>query len=299
MPPSDASAAQRRDSPDDRAAPGQHQYIRPAAAGAALVPLLGLGGTLTAGARLLGADIPDAVLWAQLGGLLGLIGLGVGVARAGIFARPVLRGPADVPCVALTFDDGPDPRGTPAVLQQLAQHGAQATFFAIGRKAQRYPDLMADIAAGGHQIENHSFAHDRLFALRSVAVLHRDLLQAQAALGAAGAVGPRFLRPPVGLISPPVAAAARRAGLDLCHWSCAARDGTARATVAGATRRLLAGLVPGAILVLHDGAEREDRTPIAAAVLAQVLPELAARGLRPVRLDQLLPPDLDRGRDRG
>lgn len=232
-----------------------------------------------------------APLWAPLLPLLvllGLVGAGVAWMGSGVFGAALLRGAPDRPLVALTFDDGPDPQGTAAVASVLARHGARGTFFVIGARAERHPELLAALARDGHQIENHSYDHGYDTTIRSVARLSNELRRTQDAVVAAAGRAPRWLRPPVGLLSPRVSAAARRAGLRLCGYSGKARDGLARTTVEEALRRLEAALRPGAILVLHDAAERDGRRPIAPEVLERLLPLLVARGLRPVTLDELV-----------
>jgi len=232
-----------------------------------------------------------APLWGYalaLAALLGVIAAGVFWLAAGVFCRPLLRGPGDRPLVALTFDDGPDPEGTPRVLEALARHGAQATFFVIGARAARHPELLRELARRGHQVENHSYHHGYDTPLRDARALAAELAVAQRLITDATGRAPRWFRPPVGLLSPRVAEAARRAGLALCGYSCKARDGLARTTVDEALLRLRGGLRPGAILVLHDAVERGGRAPIAADVLERLLPLLQERGLRAVTLDALL-----------
>lgn len=239
-----------------------------------------------------------------LGLWLGLAHLGSFYAPSGIFGPTLLHGPGRRRQIALTFDDGPDPVATPKVLQVLARHGVRATFFVIGERAARYPEVVAAIAQAGHQIESHSHRHSWWTAFTPRTRLAAELLQAQAAIASASGRAPRWLRPPIGILSPEIVAAAERVGLRLCAWSCKARDGLARTSVESALARLCAGLHPGAILLLHDAAEAapmprsaaepvsaQDRpAPIAPAVLEQLLPELARRDLRPVTLDELLDP---------
>jgi peptidoglycan/xylan/chitin deacetylase (PgdA/CDA1 family) len=219
-----------------------------------------------------------------------VIALGVLHLPSGVFGRALIAGPADRPLVALTFDDGPDPRDTPRVLEVLARHGARATFFVIGERAARHGDLLGEMARQGHQIENHSYDHAYTTPVRGVARLRDDLLRTQEIIAAATGRRPAWFRPPVGLLSPRVAAAAAAAGLRLCGYGGKARDGLAGTTVDDALRHLLPALRPGAVLVLHDAAERGGRRPIAAEVLEALLPQLAARGLRPVTLAELLGP---------
>jgi peptidoglycan/xylan/chitin deacetylase (PgdA/CDA1 family) len=222
---------------------------------------------------------------------LGAIAIGL-FTQAGLFAQPIVRADGAGDRVALTFDDGPDAEATRAVLDLLDARGQRATFFVIGKRAAEARDLVEEIVRRGHAIANHSFSHAHALPAWSPSRIARDLAHAEALLddvrAAMGARrGRRWLRAPVGIVSPPVAQAAQRAGLELVGWSATARDGVAGTTVAAAHARLRAALAPGAILVLHDGAERGDRRPIAPAVLARLLDDMAARGLRSVTLDEL------------
>lgn len=247
---------------------------------------------LAAGLGLAGF-VPWSVFLALCGLWLILSHVGSFHAPSGIFGPTLLHGPGARPLVALTFDDGPDPETTPKVLQLLARHGARATFFVIGERAARHPEVLTAIARAGHQIESHSYHHSWWTAFTPRSRLAAELAAAQSAIAAASGRPPRWFRPPIGILSPEVVAAARQAGLRLCAWSCKARDGLAGTSVAAALARLRAGLEPGAILLLHDAAEARpgpprSAPPIAPAVLAALLPELARRQLRAVTLDELL-----------
>jgi peptidoglycan/xylan/chitin deacetylase (PgdA/CDA1 family) len=261
-----------------------------------------LGGAAVAAAALyLSGAVPG---WLVVGLLLlrgALVPLGCFVAAAGVFGPVLLRGAPTSPRVALTFDDGPDPVATPRVLAALQRHGAAATFFVIGDRAARHPEVLAQIHAAGHQIENHSLRHAWGTAFAPPERLAAELRQASALITAVTGRVPRWLRAPIGILSPRVFAAAQRAGLELCGWSGKARDGWRGTSAEDATRRLLRALRPGAILLLHDAPEllapstetsqaARRQEPVAADVLDRLLPLLAERGLRPVRLDELLDP---------
>ena len=148
---------------------------------------------------------------------------------------------------ALTFDDGPDPESTPALLDLLARHGAKGTFFLVGKRAAKHPALVGRLLAEGHAIGNHSWDHPALPTLPAAAVA-AQLRRAAAAIG-----GPRLrlMRPPYGDQSLASHLAARRLGYEVVTWSLvgadwAENDGTAIA------RRILDGLHPGVIVLLHD-----------------------------------------------
>lgn len=223
----------------------------------------------------------------------GLVCIGSFVAGSGVFGQVLLSGPSDRPLVALTFDDGPDPLTTPRVIELLAKHGAQATFFVIGERAARHPELISRLLAAGHQVENHSQRHSWATAFGPVGRLVAEFSQAQQSIVDAGSGKPRFFRAPIGILSPPIIAAVWRLDLQLVGWSAKARDGWASTTVSAALSRLEPALRPGAILLLHDGSERlsdqsTTRPTIAPEILEQLLPQLLTRGLRSVTLDELL-----------
>jgi peptidoglycan-N-acetylglucosamine deacetylase len=195
-----------------------------------------------------------------------------------------IRGDVEgVGTVALTFDDGPHPLGTPAVLERLAPAEAHATFFLVGEQVERWPALAAEVAAAGHEIGLHGHTHRSHLRLppREVA---EDLRRGAAALHAATGREPRLHRPPFGLYSLASLHLARRFGLEPVLWSRDGRDWSRRATPASIAARLGAGVGPGDVLLLHDadhyaasGSWR--RT---AAALPQILDALAADGLEPV-----------------
>ncbi len=242
-------------------------------------------------ARATGLVLPDAVAWALLLALVAVIAVGVRWPASGVFARPILAMRTDRPWVALTFDDGPHPQHTPHVLHLLAGTPHRATFFVIGRHAEQHPDLLAEVVRQGHLLGNHSYHHAYMTPALPVARLTAELNRASDLVQKVTGLRPRWFRPPVGLVTPPVAAAAARAGLDMVVWSATARDGVAWADVDAGLARLTAGLRPGAILVLHDGVKtKADSQPAVYTLLPRLLAELDARGLTSVTLDQLLTP---------
>jgi len=233
--------------------------------------------------------VPWWALAADGAALVAAIGAGVFLLGSGLFARPILGvTPARArDRVAITFDDGPDAAHTPRVLELLERGGHRATFFVIGKRAEAAPELVADIVRRGHALGNHSYAHAYTTPFQHPTRLAADLANAQELLARAGAQV-RFFRPPVGLLSPRVAEAARRIGLTIVGWSATARDGRAGTTPEQAAARLIAAARPGAILVLHDAVERAARRPVAVAALGPLLDALEARQLRSVTLDELI-----------
>jgi peptidoglycan-N-acetylglucosamine deacetylase len=188
--------------------------------------------------------------------------------------------------VALTFDDGPHPETTRRVLSLLSEAGAKATFFVLGSKAERYPEVVREVMQAGHEVALHGYSHDRLYSLRGVRRLRADIERGVAALAACG-VKPVMFRPPVGFVSHSVALAAEGVGLTLVGHSTRALDGRAGAEPAAVLRRAKAGLRDGAVLLLHDASERGGHEPASLAILAELLAEVKRRGLRPVTMSAL------------
>jgi peptidoglycan/xylan/chitin deacetylase (PgdA/CDA1 family) len=182
--------------------------------------------------------------------------------------------------VALTFDDGPHPEGTPAVLEVLARAGVRATFFVIGEQVRRRPELVARAAAAGHAVALHGDRHRLQLRLDAEAVAE-DLKRGVAAVEDAIGATPGWHRPPFGIYSPAGLRAVRAAGLAPLLWSRWGKDWrkltTPRRIAARATRSVIAGDV----ILLHDAdfysARNSHRRTVAALEL--ITAELKRRKL--------------------
>jgi peptidoglycan/xylan/chitin deacetylase (PgdA/CDA1 family) len=223
-----------------------------------------------------------------LGGYLALGTAGVFWPERGMYGRTLCQGPAR-PEVALTFDDGPSPETTPRVLAELARNGVHATFFAVGRKAARHPELIRAIIDEGHEVGLHGYEHDRLFSLRGSEHVAHDIRRTQAVLVDAGAPKPLLFRPPIGFVSHLTVWGARKAGVTLVGCSARALDGVRQASPDKVAARLARALEPGALLAMHDAAERDDYVPATLAALPHVLAALKERGLNAVTLSHWAP----------
>jgi peptidoglycan-N-acetylglucosamine deacetylase len=170
------------------------------------------------------------------------------VLRAAV--RPDLAGIGRPGHVALTFDDGPDPEATPAVLDALGRLGWAATFFMLGEQVARYPEVAATVVAAGHEAAVHGFSHRNHLA-RGPGDVCRDVARAAEVVMAATGARPTWFRPPYGVLTGGSLIAARRAGLRPVLWTAWGRDWEARspAQVAGAVARQLR---PGGTVLLHD-----------------------------------------------
>lgn len=198
---------------------------------------------------------------------------------------PVLgRLPTDKPQIALTFDDGPNPAATPRILDTLADEGVLATFFVLGRHAERWPELVHRVAAEGHQIGNHGYFHRKLH-LKSPFYVRRDLALGKRAIERAAGQTPRFFRAPHGFRSPWVTYIAGSLGERTIGWSLGVWDSD-RPGVNEIVKRTVSGVRPGHIVLLHDGDGYDadgDRLQTAAA-LPLLIRELRKRGFEFVTL---------------
>jgi peptidoglycan/xylan/chitin deacetylase (PgdA/CDA1 family) len=191
--------------------------------------------------------------------------------------------------IALTIDDGPDPEVTPRVLDLLDRHGARATFFCIGQRARRHPELCREIVARGHAVENHSEHHRHNFSLLGMRGFACEIEAGQETLRAITGRTPQFFRAPAGLRNPFLDPVLARLGLRLAAWTRRGFD-TRTGDAAQVVRRLIGDVRAGSILLLHDGncARTADGEPVILAVLPALLDAGHAAGLRFVTLSTAL-----------
>jgi len=215
--------------------------------------------------------------------------------NSSLLTRTWSRGDRHGRRVALTFDDGPDPRLTPLVLDLLDRQRIKATFFCIGERARRHPELVREIDRRGHQLANHSFEHTWRMNFWPPVRVAKSMVRGGRALARATGAFPRGYRAPVGIKSPAQALMSWRLGLDCVGWTRSAGDGGRRVLRPAALARLAAAARPGDIILLHDGKPAQADEGLIASTrdtfgrhLPQMIDALRARGLEPVRLDALL-----------
>ncbi len=187
--------------------------------------------------------------------------------------------------LALTFDDGPDPRGTPAVLDALAEAGAKATFFVLAERVQAHPELLARVRADGHDVQIHGYAH-----LRHPYTPREDV---EDDIDRALTVVPGVTkwRIPWGHLAAYTQELAARRELQIVGWDADTHDwrgDSAEAMLA----RLEAGLEPGSIVLAHDGvgtgARRQDARETA-KLIGPLVASARTRGLEPGPLREAWP----------
>lgn len=205
-----------------------------------------------------------------------------------MYGPVVSHGPSGSARVALTFDDGPHPVTTRRVLAALAATRHRATFFVLGEKARRYPEVIREIHAGGHTLGIHGDCHDRLHSFRMPWSVRDEIVRAEDAVEAAIGTRPQFFRPPLGHTSVTTVRGARMVGVTLIGWSLRGYDGVRWRSPAAVVARVRRTLTDGAIVMLHDAAEHDDFEPASVRALPGLVALLDERGLTSVGLDALL-----------
>jgi peptidoglycan-N-acetylglucosamine deacetylase len=176
----------------------------------------------------------------------------------------------------LTIDDGPDPGTTPQVLALLEKYGARATFFLIGAKAGKYPELTRMILDAGHSIGNHTQTHPEFSFWRlGPGALAWEIDEFEATISSIGIAAPIWFRAPAGLKNPflhPILAAR---GLQLVGWSARAFD-TRIDDSSRIVERIKRSIASGAIILFHEG----HQPMVCLTALERLLQELAAEQFR-------------------
>lgn len=216
----------------------------------------------------------------------GTMGYAVRGRSATLIAPSHWRGPADRKAIALTFDDGPS-ESTPELLNVLDEHQAKCTFFPIGRNVERLPEIAREIVRRGHELGNHSYTHSP-FYLRHPQYIEDEIAIAQEVIADVSGERPRWLRAPYGCRWFGLKEAQQRHGLTGVMWSGNGLDWKRDAKAVH--RRLKGASRNGAILLLHDGRERNLRPDVRNTIDAvrRLLPELREQGYHLCTVSDLL-----------
>ncbi|WP_245856227.1 polysaccharide deacetylase family protein [Paenibacillus rigui] len=194
--------------------------------------------------------------------------------------------PTEEKMMALTFDDGPDPADTPQILDLLKQYDVKATFFLIGNKAERYPELVQREVAEGHELGNHTYHHAYFNRGVTERRIHDELGKAQEAIYRISGQKPQLFRPPGGYYNEMLIQTARKEGFMVVMWSW--HMDTLDWDTPGVhkiTSKVLKNARNGDIVLFHDYVEGRTET---IAALKQILPELKQRGYKFVTVSELL-----------
>ncbi|MGA2742074.1 MAG: polysaccharide deacetylase family protein [Bryobacteraceae bacterium] len=178
-------------------------------------------------------------------------------------------------CVALTFDDGPNPVDTPKLLDILRQKRVCATFFVVGERAQAHPEIVRREQAEGHLIGNHTWSHPSLFCFLTPARLREEIERGEEAVQRICGFRPRYFRSPVGLRHPLLGPYLKNAGLEYVSWRLRTWD-TMGLKPETLTRRILDKVASGDIILMHD--HRDAGARVLLETLPGIIDELRRRG---------------------
>ncbi|HEV2580419.1 MAG TPA: polysaccharide deacetylase family protein, partial [Ktedonobacteraceae bacterium] len=200
-----------------------------------------------------------------------------------VLYAPLYSGDSQLPEVALTFDDGPNPFYTPQILAILQQYNVKATFFDVGYLVLDYPDIVRQEFKAGNIVANHSWSHPLLPSLSAQAV-HDQLGRTSDAIQAVTGNRPIFFRPPYGSYNSLVIAQAKSFGLSTIIWNDEAHDWMLPG-VGVIVSRILSLARSGAIILLHDGGGIRAQT---VAALPYIITALRNRGYSFVTVEQMV-----------
>lgn len=220
--------------------------------------------------------------------LITLFGLGLGFLfyasysiNANIYIHTHCRKRTQDKIVAITFDDGPDERQTPKVLNVLKERDTPACFFCIGHKIKGNEGLIRKIIEEGHSIGNHSYSHSSFFPLYPFTRMKEDLLSCQRALEKISGSPVTWFRPPFGVTNPTLAKAVRELEYTTIGWNIRTFD-TQNYKPEKIIRRIKKRLVPGSIILLHD------RMPDSDLLLIKILDLLEKENYTVIPLNKLI-----------
>ena len=195
--------------------------------------------------------------------------------------------------VAITFDDGPDPRYTPVVLDILKQHNVRACFFVLGEKARAYPELVLRMKREGHEVASHGFRHHIPWLLGPRGII-REVREASRVIEEITGSPPRLYRPPWGLFNLFSLLHSLLFGQQVVLWSFLSWDWSRLCTPESIARKVLSRVHDGSILVFHDSDDTPGAARGASAKMLRALPvilsELEKRGFKVTTLAELNPP---------
>ena len=198
---------------------------------------------------------------------------------AGIYVKAFCRAKSSSKAIALTFDDGPDPVWTPKVLEVLKKYDVKATFFCIGDKVEKHPQLVKMLIEEGHIVGNHTYYHTSFFPLLSNKKMVAELQRCDEAIKNITGEPVTLFRPPFGVTNPTIAAVVRKLGYKVIGWSIRSFD-TVKSERGNVLKRILKKAHAGGVILMHDNLENSDW------LVEQVIVHLQERGYEINRLDE-------------
>jgi peptidoglycan/xylan/chitin deacetylase (PgdA/CDA1 family) len=197
----------------------------------------------------------------------------------------LFNGPAEQRKAALTFDDVPDARFTPQILDILKQYGVRATFFVVGNRAEAHPEMVKRMQEEGHVIGSHSYSHPNLLQV-SDAVFQDEILKTEQALAGITGYKPRLFRPPYGNISEEQIKWMASLNYHIINWNVDSLDWKGL-NADQVTANVLGHIKPGAVILQHGGGgEGEDLTGTVQA-LPKIIESMNNAGIQTVTVAEL------------
>ncbi len=181
---------------------------------------------------------------------IAIISIAVTNMRFQFFCKSLCHGPKDQRTVALTFDDGPDPETTPALIELLDKHNIKATFFVVGERAEKNPAMIAKLVQSGHQVANHSYSHPWYANFLFGKALQKQILQTKAALEKITGTECFFFRPPMGLTNPHYRVILEKNNITMVGWNIRTYD--KYKDKQKITEKILKKICNGSIIMMHD-----------------------------------------------
>ncbi len=182
--------------------------------------------------------------------------------------------------IAITFDDGPHPEFTPKALELLKKYNAKATFFCIGKNAERFPELVKNILSEGHVIGNHSYSHTNNFGFLSLKKVHADIERSQEVFKRITNLKLQFFRPPFGVTNPNISKTIKKLKLKTFGWRVRSFDTIAK-DPDKVYKKISTKIQKGDVILLHDSSQ------LSMEVLEKILHSLQNKNLESVTLERL------------
>ncbi|MEA1962547.1 MAG: polysaccharide deacetylase family protein [Bacillota bacterium] len=198
----------------------------------------------------------------------------------------ITRVQTDQKAVGLTFDDGPDPTNTTAILDTLQKHHAKATFFVLGAKSEEHPQLLQRMVKEGHEVGNHSFRHAD-YSQKSSDFLKDDITRTNHTILQITSTKPAFVRPPGGFLSYDLVDIVKKESQRIAYWSYETdcRDWMNGKTASSIANHIVQNIQPGQIIILHDGCPNSMQT---ASAVSMILDQLTEDGYQFLTMTELL-----------
>ncbi len=190
------------------------------------------------------------------------------------------KGSSSNKVLSLTFDDGPHPTLTPAILEILNRYNIKGSFFCIGKHVEQHPETVALLSQQGHLVANHTYTHHFWFDMYNANKMAKDLQHANTLIKDSIGLYPKLFRPPYGVTNPNLGKAIRHTGLTPVGWSVRSMDTVTKTKAALAKR--LQNLQNGDIILFHDTCE------ITVSYLEEFITSALAKGFQFERVDKLL-----------